>query len=174
MRCDDVPSVRPTQLLKRFQKCRVACLSAGRVFCYWLQDSDPTQGFTLLCARCKRPRRCRAACHPDELAPSHCLPRGSGQGTVPAQTSTLEGAVLTLRTARYADRPKSALGHKRTFAVQNGISALHPIADICSALAHVRFVPIADIETLTRSPRRRELAMQAGCRCRTFWPFANL
>jgi hypothetical protein len=39
----------------------------------------------------------------------------------------------------------SALGHKRTFAVQNGMSALLPIADICSAQAHVRFVPIADI-----------------------------
>ena len=39
----------------------------------------------------------------------------------------------------------SALGHKRTFAVQNGMSALPPIADICSALTHVRFVPIADI-----------------------------
>ena len=41
----------------------------------------------------------------------------------------------------------SALGHKRTFAVQNGMSALPPIADICSAQAHVRFVPIADIRT---------------------------
>ena len=39
----------------------------------------------------------------------------------------------------------SALGHKQTFAVQNGMSALPPIADICSAQAHVRFVPIADI-----------------------------
>ena len=32
----------------------------------------------------------------------------------------------------------SALGHKQTFAVQNGMSALHPKADMCSALAHVR------------------------------------
>ena len=39
----------------------------------------------------------------------------------------------------------SALGHKRTFAVQNGMSALHPKADICSATRDVRFVPIADI-----------------------------
>jgi hypothetical protein len=42
----------------------------------------------------------------------------------------------------------SALGHKRTFAAQKGMSALPPIADICSALAHVRFVPIADIIAL--------------------------
>ena len=39
----------------------------------------------------------------------------------------------------------SALGHKRTFAVQNGMSALPPIADMCSAKRHVRFVPKADI-----------------------------
>jgi hypothetical protein len=39
----------------------------------------------------------------------------------------------------------SALGHKRTYAVQKGMSALPPIADICSAQAYVRFVPIADI-----------------------------
>ena len=38
-----------------------------------------------------------------------------------------------------------ALGHKRTFAVQNGMSALPPKADMCSATRDVRFVPIADI-----------------------------
>jgi len=49
----------------------------------------------------------------------------------------------------------SALGQKQTFAMQYVMSALPPIADICSALAHVRFVPIADIPSLTRSPHRR-------------------
>ena len=44
----------------------------------------------------------------------------------------------------------SALGHKRTFAVQNGMSALPPTADICSAQAHVRFVPIADMRLFDR------------------------
>ena len=34
---------------------------------------------------------------------------------------------------------------KRTFAVQNVMSALPPIADMCSAPGDVRFVPIADI-----------------------------
>ena len=38
-----------------------------------------------------------------------------------------------------------ALGHKQTFAVQNGMSALPPIADMCGAVAYVCFVPIADI-----------------------------
>ena len=39
----------------------------------------------------------------------------------------------------------SALGHKRTFCDAAGMSALPPKADICSAQADVRFVPIADI-----------------------------
>ena len=34
----------------------------------------------------------------------------------------------------------------RTLAVQKGMSALPPKADMCGALAHVRFVPIADIQ----------------------------
>ena len=34
----------------------------------------------------------------------------------------------------------------RTFAVQNGMSALPPIADIRGAKTDVRFVPIADIK----------------------------
>jgi hypothetical protein len=39
----------------------------------------------------------------------------------------------------------SALGQKQTFAMQKVMSALPPIADICSVLTHVRFVPEADI-----------------------------
>ena len=39
----------------------------------------------------------------------------------------------------------SALGQKQTCAVQKGMSALPPKADMCSATRHVRFVPIADI-----------------------------
>ena len=42
----------------------------------------------------------------------------------------------------------SALGHKRTFAMQNGVSALHPKADMCGALRYVRFVPKADVRAL--------------------------
>jgi len=44
-------------------------------------------------------------------------------------------------------RVMSALGQKRTFAVQKEMSAITPKADICSAQAHIRFVPIADIDT---------------------------
>ena len=39
----------------------------------------------------------------------------------------------------------SALGQKRTFAVQKGMSALTPKADMCGATRYVRFVPEADI-----------------------------
>jgi hypothetical protein len=39
----------------------------------------------------------------------------------------------------------SALGQKRTYAAQKAMSAITPKADICSALAHVCFGPIADM-----------------------------
>jgi hypothetical protein len=44
----------------------------------------------------------------------------------------------------------SALGRKQTIAVQKGMSALPPKADICSALAHVCFGPMADMVVLFR------------------------
>jgi hypothetical protein len=43
----------------------------------------------------------------------------------------------------------SALGHKQTFAVQKGMSALPPKADMCDAKRDVRFVPKADIGVST-------------------------
>jgi hypothetical protein len=49
------------------------------------------------------------------------------------------------QTLLIGTRGMSALGQKQTCAVQNGMSALHPKADMCGALARVRFVPIADI-----------------------------
>jgi hypothetical protein len=45
-----------------------------------------------------------------------------------------------------AEVAMSALGQKQTFALQNGMSALPPIADMCGAKRDVRFVPIADIQ----------------------------
>ena len=56
----------------------------------------------------------------------------------------------------------SALGHKRTFAAQKGMSALPPKADISGDARDVRFVPIADIDELIRSPRRRGLITSAA------------
>jgi len=46
----------------------------------------------------------------------------------------------------------SALAQKQTFAAQKAMSALPPKADICSALAHVRFVPKADKKAAMRRP----------------------
>jgi hypothetical protein len=43
----------------------------------------------------------------------------------------------------------SALGHKQTFAVQKGMSALPPKADMCGALAYVCYGPKADIDAVT-------------------------
>ena len=53
------------------------------------------------------------------------------------------------------------LGAKRTYAAHKPMSALPPIADICSAIAHVRFVPKADIPAI-RSPRRHVRVMTAA------------
>ena len=44
----------------------------------------------------------------------------------------------------------SALGQKQTFAVQKGMSALPPKADMCGATSDVRFVPIADMHDCCR------------------------
>ena len=60
----------------------------------------------------------RKAKYFDELAPSHCLPRGSGPAIVPTKTSILEGAHV-----RFGSK-----------------------ADMCSARAHVRFTPESDIK----------------------------
>ena len=46
----------------------------------------------------------------------------------------------------------SALGQKQTFASQEAMSALLPIADICGAQAHVRYVPIADMCPVSNEP----------------------
>ena len=40
------------------------------------------------------------------------------------------------------------MGQKQTSAVQNGMSALPPIADMFGATRNVRFVPKADIASL--------------------------
>jgi hypothetical protein len=47
----------------------------------------------------------------------------------------------------------SAFGRKHTFAVQQPMSALPPKADICTAIAHVRFGPKADISALAKIPK---------------------
>jgi hypothetical protein len=57
----------------------------------------------------------------------------------------------------------SALGHKRTFAVQKRMSALPPKADIPSAERNVCFVPIADIDNpgLMFSIHRKSISIRS-------------
>src|SRR5262249_32700828 len=54
-------------------------------------------------------------------------------------------AIVAVPTRCVKGCPMSALGHKRTFATQKGMSALPPKADMCGAVAHVRFGPKADM-----------------------------
>jgi hypothetical protein len=48
----------------------------------------------------------------------------------------------------------SALGQKQTFAMQKGMSALPPKADMCGAARDVRFGPKGDMPTWARGPCR--------------------
>ena len=50
------------------------------------------------------------------------------------------------------------MGQKQTCAAQQPMSALPPKADIRSAQADVRFVPIADIEEIPRAKQKDRLA----------------
>jgi len=52
------------------------------------------------------------------------------------------------------------LGQKQTFALHQPMSGLPPRADICSALAHIRFVPVADIPSDLRAEAVRDVDMQ--------------
>ena len=54
----------------------------------------------------------------------------------------------------------SALGQKRTLAVQNAMSALPPRADIRSALPYVCFGPIADMDLKMATRQQRVIGPQ--------------
>src|SRR5262249_40074528 len=90
----DVAAVRPTQLLKRLQESCVAGLDVRVVSGAAVEHADASYASILLCGRRGRPSHRssrRAAEKPNEVAPSHCLPRSSGQGIVAAQTCTGKG-----------------------------------------------------------------------------------
>ena len=61
----------------------------------------------------------------------------------------------------------SALGQKQTFALQKGMSALPPKADMCSALADVRFGPKADITFELTDEAEFGIHLQWRGKCRT-------
>ena len=92
---------------------RLGCIDGGRL----AMTSDLRRIAALQRLRALR-FCCFAACF---VAPSHCLPRGSGQGIVSTRGSTLKGVGL---------RPANvSFGSK---------------ADMCSANRHVRFTPDCD------------------------------
>src|SRR5262249_40996596 len=68
--------------------------------------------------------------------------------SLPPRASRLakEGGLLS-RMCAACCRSVSTLGQKQTYAVQKDMSALPPKADMCGALVHVCFGPIADIST---------------------------
>src|SRR4029453_4550790 len=82
-----------------------------------MQEAD--NGDRLLRAHRERPCRHRTAGKCDELAPPHYRPWAENS----VLTSILEGAARNPRTM-------SALGQKRTCAVQKGMSALPPKATL--------------------------------------------
>src|SRR5262245_40971871 len=60
--------------------------------------------------------------------------------------------------------PMSALGHKQTYAVRKAMSALPPKADMCGALAHVRFGPKADNGPIYRTDTQIFGEITMSCR----------
>src|SRR5262245_28634148 len=90
------------------------------------------------------PRACGAAAHVIGLR----SPTVSGPSSLPPRASRLakEGGLLS-RMCAACCRSVSTLGQKQTYAVQKDMSALPPKADMCGALVHVCFGPIADIST---------------------------
>src|SRR5262249_13363104 len=53
--------------------------------------------------------------------------------------------------------PMSALGQKQTYAVQKGMSALPPQADMCGASSNVRLGPEADMSDLSHGDQAPSL-----------------
>src|SRR5262249_62386338 len=101
----------------------------------------PNHRQLLLGARSERPRRDHNTAEKcNELARPHHRP--------PKLRHAMVATGCDARK-RYATFRMSALGHKRTYAVQNGMSASPPKADMCGAARHVCIGPIADSCTAT-------------------------
>jgi len=67
--------------------------------------------------------------------------------------------VNPIRLKGWCETPMSALGQKRTYALQQAMSALPPIPDTERSLRHVCFGPEAD---MFRSERRRRMQTGSG------------
>jgi hypothetical protein len=104
-----------------------------------------------------RPRN-RAAEKCDELASPHCAP--PSLRTEHRGESHQRHCIKLLLSDQYM----SALGQKRTFAVQNGMSALPPKADIRDYGWDVRYGPIADVKDAEAPTFRLGLRVRLRCK----------
>src|SRR5262245_24065418 len=121
----------PTQFLQLLQERPDPGLKFRIVRGCGQEDADAPHTLGLLRMRSERPISRRATNDLDELASSHCLPP-EAQDKAPYQVNSA----------------MSALGQKQTYALQNGMSALPPKADVCAALANVCVGLIADINVV--------------------------
>ena len=82
--------------------------------------------------------------------------KGPSSATIACHKSQFQREIIPLGGGRtWRARGMSALGRKQTYAVQQAMSALHPKADMCSAVADVCSGPKADIAPYeARLPRR--------------------
>jgi hypothetical protein len=104
------------------------------------QEADHRHG-CLLGACDARPSRRRAAEKRDEIAPSHCLPQGPGQGTVSGRFSDVRfGSKADICAAKTHVRFTPNSDRKSGFP-QKAMSALPSKADMCGATRDVCFGP---------------------------------
>src|SRR5262249_13107718 len=109
----------------------------------------------------------------DELAPSHCLPRGSRQGICRLKLAHFKMPGMRSADVRFGSEADMCAAKRdvrftpnsdrESEIPQKAMSALAPKADMCSAIVHVRFGPIADSCTATNSISIRS-ARQRGSR----------
>jgi hypothetical protein len=91
---------------------------------------------------------------------SSCVSSHFDNGSLTFELDTMPPLPTYYAMVRFASKRRhstsatemSALGQKRTFALQNGMSALPLTADMCSATRPVRYVPKADIARRHTAP----------------------
>src|SRR5262245_55480416 len=99
-----------------FQLRRKGLIHSGSRGCAVRPEKSYSGDFvSLLCASTKRPRQCTTCNKANEFPPPHLLPSRLGRQIVATFTRAQKGSM-------------SALGQKQTYAVQQAMSALPPIA----------------------------------------------
>src|SRR5262245_25844245 len=114
----------------------------------------------LLRTRRERPCCSGTANKCDEFPSPHCPHPSFGTSIVAGQIDRSKGVSRR--------EWMSALGQKQTYAVQNRMSALPPIADMCSAIRHVCFGPKADMASYSRTSSARASTAGGTVRPRDF------